>query len=387
MNKRTNVIIFLCSIVISIVSGCGTSSPLQIDRKITLSTLPVSLIWQTKVEYPIVNKPIMTSEQVIIQTSYALYSLDVKTGEQQWAHDFDRRQPWPNPLQVSDNKIIYGEENGQVTALNLIDGELVWQHVGNNDTPKSNYGVESIIIDGDVVYVATHPTVIKAFDLHTGESLWSIDGSDSGIPSRGAEVNFDDDNLYVLTNMIHVLKKDTGEVKEAYDISLDTREPAQMINGKIYTTGYAWNPQMPLEENKLMLDTSSSTHCAFNTPYTITDSHYFAPGCQGMVYAVSIDTDEAVWVYETSSIGESPTAIYHGNLYVLLGDGTIHAMDIQTGDNQGILQMNRRLPGMIVNASSNARGLVSNESILVATFNDQDVWAFCEEPCILQDEK
>ena len=78
---------------------------------------------------------------------------------------------------------------------------------------------------------------------------------------------------------------------------------------------------------------------------------------------------------------------YQDHLYVLFNDGTIRAIDTKSGEERGVLQTNKRTPGRIRNSDWHASGLVSNESVLVATFNDQDIWAFCQEPCSFEDRE
>ncbi len=101
----------------------------------------------------------------------------------------------------------------------------------------------------------------------------------------------------------------------------------------------------------------------------------------GGVYGVDMKNYYIRWRYEEDIIAESPVAVYQDKLYVLFDNGDIHAIDPQKGQQIGILKTDRELSGSVRNANFSSRGLVTNEEILIATFNDRGVWAFCQSPC------
>lgn len=96
---------------------------------------------------------------------------------------------------------------------------------------------------------------------------------------------------------------------------------------------------------------------------------------------MDIKSNQIIWGYREDIGVQSSTDIYGGNLYVLFDDGEIHAIDLQTGQEQGVLKTNLDIPGSVRNASFLSRGIVANENVLIITFNDENVWAFCERPC------
>ncbi len=68
-------------------------------------------------------------------------------------------------------------------------------------------------------------------------------------------------------------------------------------------------------------------------------------------------------------------------MYALFKDGEIHAINIRSGEEEGVLKINHGLLGAVTNAEFTSRGIVANEFVIIATFNDKNVWALCEPPC------
>lgn len=115
----------------------------------------------------------------------------------------------------------------------------------------------------------------------------------------------------------------------------------------------------------------------FVPPYTFTEKYFYAVGRCGGMYALDYQMYKIRWEYRPEVLARSQPAIYRDRLYVLFHDGEIHVVDPQTGKNQGILKTNLKLPEYF----TTSMGIVANQDIIVTTFNDRDVWAFCESPC------
>lgn len=198
-------------LIFFLACGCTvlSSSP---TRTIVSSSLPVEILWQNQVDEAVNQQPFIADDKVVVSTSRAIYGLDIKTGRQRWKHA-TVRQPSPAPMTIAKNKVVYGDNEGKVSVLDVTTGEMLWQRELREGVNYSIF-VTSLIVNDGVVYAATQPTAIAAFDLGTGEAIWSIpDGSQYGIPGRAARIFLDRDSLYVFTTGLHILDAATGEVK------------------------------------------------------------------------------------------------------------------------------------------------------------------------------
>ena len=114
------------------------------------------------------------------------------TGEWLW------RQPFPTDFQdpygysngprcsplVTKDKVYTFASNGQLSCLNLEDGEIIWTRDTNEDfdVPPAFFGVGSTpILEGNllIVMVGGQPNSgVVAFNAHNGEIVWENVGSD-----------------------------------------------------------------------------------------------------------------------------------------------------------------------------------------------------------------
>lgn len=345
-------------------------------RKIISSSLPAELLWQTRVDEPINIFPVVTDNLVVVATDRAIYGLAIATGQKRWEHIPDHRTSLAPT--ISAMKVIYGSRNGQITTLDMTTGEVIWQRkireAGISD-------ITSLVATDELVYVATQPTGIGAIELQSGEIKWWVAGADHNIPGRAARLFLGDNELYLFTTGLHVLDPLTGVIKRSVPQNI---KPAQLVRNRFYASRWVREAKTLNLINEL---TSPSYQflkgsCeSFRLPYTFSEDQFYAVGQCGGVYALDIKSNQIIWRYREDIGAQSSTDIYEGNLYVLFDDGEIHAIDLQTGQEQGVLKTNLEIPGSVRNASFLSRGIVANENVLIITFNDENVWAFCEHPC------
>lgn len=208
-------------------------------------------------------------------------------------------------------------------------------------------------------------------------------GSEYNIPSRAVQLFLDKIDLYVFTTEVHILDPATGQVKQALQKNLS---PSHLVNGKFYGPDWVRDANSlrlvtQLESPSIMPREGSSRCKKYVPPFTFSGGQIYAGGQCGGVYALDNRTHQIQWEYRPESLTQNPNAIYQGRLYVLFEDGEIHAIDPEVGENRGALKTNLGLPGYVRDADFSSRGLVANDDILVATFNDRFVWAFCKKPC------
>lgn len=327
--------------------------------------------WQSEVDEPAARPPMFTTSRIVVLSNRAIYGFDIETGKRHWKRNLSLL-PTLIPINATDNMIIYGGQDGQVTAIQAETGKELWQHrLGNR--PYNNYDVTSILIDNeDTIYITSQPTAVEALDLQTGQVRWSMtDSAKYNIPGRGARLFLENNQLYLVTTEVHVIDPVSGEVKQA--IQENILGVAQLFNGKFYGPNWVRDADTFLLTSRIESPSEREFYdgCSrFEPPYIFSGRLFFALGRCGGVYALDIEDNEIQWKYRSDLIGQSPMTIYREHLYVLFENGEIHIVDPQTGEGQVAIKTGQSLP------RTRAVGVVANQNILVTTFGEKAVWAF-----------
>lgn len=371
MSRRISYISLYFIVLLSTVS-CFLPLALT-PTEIISSTLPIHLLWQVELKDAVVQKPILHKNILLVLTSKALYAIEQNSGKILWRRD-TVYQRMHFPLVVNDDIVALGDSSGYLTVLDLKTGHVRWQlDVGGDE---SDY-VSDVVVKDEVVYVVGQDTFIEARYVETGKLIWDIDGLDAlsvGISSRGVRLIVQDDKVYIIGTEVHIADVKTGEIVDVKDINIGK---GQVVNHIMYHANHAY--KLPtftvIAEYKSPTFKEVYGNCIlFRTPLEIRGDIFYAPGYCGGVFAVDL-AGKILWEYEPALDAESPVALFHENVYALLSNGQIHAIDAVDGKNRGSLTTNGTIPGLMVGDLS-ARGITANESVLIATFGNRQVWAF-----------
>lgn len=146
-----------------------------------LSSKDGSVIWQTRVAGEALSQPVVSDGLVLIHTSNGmLQGLDQTTGAVKWSVNFDtpmlslRGESAPV---TAHGAAIIGGDNGQVSAVMLNQGELVWQQRiskarGVTEINRLSDVDMTPVVVNDVVYAMAYQGDLAALDLRTGEIIW-----------------------------------------------------------------------------------------------------------------------------------------------------------------------------------------------------------------------
>lgn len=343
-------------------------------RKIVSSSLPVKQLWQTQLKEPSSASPILTNRVIIAQTSVALYGLDKDSGQQLWKHTFNSRQPTPAPIIAQGNLVFLGDNDGMVTALDTVSGEVNWQrqHCGKE---SGYYTIESIVTDQERVYVASQPTAIEAIYLDNGSISWNhCKINDTVFPSRGARLFIgENESLYVATTEVHILNLNTGSIEQMFEQNLAGIQ--HLVDGRFY--GRNWVRDAYSMEMISMLTSPSYKplygSCEdFRRPFTFSPNNMYAVGSCGGVFSLDLDNYTVTESYLSNLDVATPVTIYHNLLYALTSNGEVHAIDPVTRLNAGVLRTNKNVDSLRMSSS----GVTSDNEVLIVTFGDRDIFTF-----------
>lgn len=150
-----------------------------------------SQLWQIQVSSEVLSPPVIDRNRVIIRSlDGRVYGLGINDGERQWL--FSSEVPnltlrgTGTPM-AKGGRLYVGLDDGDVVALNIMDGDVIWQQNVVNNQGKTE--IERLSdIDGDMGVVATDLYVSSAANktlavaTESGQLLWRNNhGSSHGV--------------------------------------------------------------------------------------------------------------------------------------------------------------------------------------------------------------
>ena len=174
---------------------------------IALSGTDGTVVWRAQVTSEVLSAPAVGERIVAVRTvDGKLFGLDATNGERSWV--YDRTVPaltlrgTGSPV-IAGNVVVAGFDGGQLVALSLADGQLLWESrvalpTGQTELERlADMDTDPVVADG-VVYAVTFQGRVSAFDLGTGRPLWQRELSSYAGMGIGRRM------LYVTDDQSHV---------------------------------------------------------------------------------------------------------------------------------------------------------------------------------------
>ena len=160
--------------------------------------------WAARVSSEVLSAPYITDSRVMVRSNDGrVFGFDPADGTRKWV--YDRGLPSlslrGNSSPVGSNGMTFiGYDDGKLVALRDLDGLLVWELAvaepdGRTELERMADIDGEIIIQGDLLYVASYHDKVMALSLQNGQQVWSNDtGSYSGLAVAGDKVLLSDKN-------------------------------------------------------------------------------------------------------------------------------------------------------------------------------------------------
>jgi outer membrane protein assembly factor BamB len=174
--------------------------------------------WKKSVNSEVLARPLIANDLVIVRTVDGhIEALALADGEKRWAYDeaVPRLTLRGNaPPVVAGEKVIAGFDNGKVVALDIKNGDVLWDSVVNAPTGRTELERLADIdapahVIGDDIFVVGFQGRVAMLALDSGQIWWARDASSY----RGFTT--DGDNLY-LTNSdseVIAMRRSDGQVQ------------------------------------------------------------------------------------------------------------------------------------------------------------------------------
>ncbi len=169
-----------------------------------------SVRWITPVTSEVVAAPTTNGDIVVVQTvDDKVSGLEASNGERRWI--YESTQPaltlrgTSRPVITSAGSVIAGFSNGTLVSVSASDG--VWRWEERIAVPEGRYDIERVIdvdgdllVDGSRILASSYQGNLMALDILTGRIVWGLEGTSSyhGLARGFGNLYYSDDESLVV---------------------------------------------------------------------------------------------------------------------------------------------------------------------------------------------
>ncbi len=311
----------------------------------TGATVLGAMQWSFLTQGPVRSSPVVSGDRVLVaSTDGSLYGLAIDSGRQLWR--YEAGVSIVSTPTVAGARAYFMDRDNRIHAVDVGSGRRIWRRETGPDLPLNwglegwDYGMGSLVLAGDTLYVGSGDGAIYALRPTDGELIWRVQ---TGGRVR-ATPTVDGDTLYIgdADGVFHALDRATGRARwrletdghelDSESAGYDRRQiysSAAVHDGSVYfgsrdaqvyaldaTTGAlrwqaddgtsAWVIAAPVvHAGRLLVTRSSSTR----------------------IRALALDTGDAVWSQRTGDLLFAPAVPMPRGILVAGGSGLLVAYD------------------------------------------------------------
>ena len=173
---------------------------------ISRNYLTGKLNWKTNLETEKKEKILFLGGMSLVGNSLVvtsglgnIYLIDSNTGKKEWKKNF--LVQFSRPALIFKNKVFAVSDDNQTFCLNLKNGEIIWNHIGNLEEVSIIGGSKPAAIDNTVV-LSYSSGEIYALDENDGSLIWFDNVGSSNYFSRSA-LNDIQSPLSIVNNKVY----------------------------------------------------------------------------------------------------------------------------------------------------------------------------------------
>ncbi len=186
---------------------------------------------------------IFENKALVIDMENQLRCFSLETGELLWSVKTQQsllRSQKKQSLILNNDKIFFSNSIGDVTAVNISNGNIIWQTPTQSNVTFGNtyfLKLSDIVSDKDSIFVSNNNSQFFSIDLLSGAINWKQDFSSELRPA------IIDDYLLTISDdgLLIVMNKETGQIIRINDLFKDIKEkrkknfqPVGFLVGKFY---------------------------------------------------------------------------------------------------------------------------------------------------------
>src|SRR5690554_795359 len=314
-------------------------------------TVSLQKVWQTKIGKgqgagDTRLTPVIEGELIyVVDHRGRLQALDHRTGKQRWRRNL--KEPLAGGIGLGQNKLLLGNDSGEVIALSANDGQELWRRALSGEV------LSQPAIGGGVVAVTTMDGRLTVLDADTGAQLWSYDSPQPRLTLRGRSapvvagaaiyaafangrfLAFDAENGLILWEQRVAMPKGRSDLEKMVDI---LATPI-LRDGIFYLNSYQ-GQLMALSRvsGRPLWAEESSSH----QEIWLQDDVIYLSDSDGRVLAYSAGSGSERWRNEQLlRRGLSGPAQLGDYVMAVDGKGYMHVLDAASGDMAARLRVDR----------------------------------------------
>ena len=186
---------------------------------------------------------IFENKALVIDMENQLRCFSLETGELIWSVKTKQsllRSQKKQSLILNNDKIFFSNSIGDVTAVNISNGNIIWQTPTQSDVTFGNtyfLKLSDIVSDKDSIFVSNNNSQFFSIDLVSGAINWKQDFSSELRPA------IIDDYLVTISDngLLIIMNKETGQIIRINDLLKNVKEkrkknyqPIGFLVGKFY---------------------------------------------------------------------------------------------------------------------------------------------------------
>ena len=186
---------------------------------------------------------IFENKALVIDMENQLRCFSLETGELIWSVKTQQsllRSQKKQSLILNNDKIFFSNSIGDVTAVNISNGNIIWQTPTQSDVTFGNtyfLKLSDIVSDKDSIFVSNNNSQFFSIDLVSGAINWKQDFSSELRPA------IIDDYLVTISDngLLIIMNKETGQIIRINDLLKNIKEkrkknyqPIGFLVGKFY---------------------------------------------------------------------------------------------------------------------------------------------------------
>ena len=262
------------------------------------------------------------------------YAVNAKTGKLAWKQTVPGGWVWGSAA-YDDGMVYIPTVDGHCVCIDAKTGHIVWMYPTAKSVPAEP------AIDGDLVYFGSWSGSLYAFDKKTGEIVWKENGIglDSGtliayegsiyLPHHSSVFNYFDAKTGEILSLGNTNPAHTG------NFSNFNATPAFFKDRAYYTARVGVGLRgVPTASRIYCVDSvTAKIHWTFDdggglsAPAIASDRVYIGSGNTPLFYCLDAVSGEPLWAYKLGQrVEEATLCIYRDKVYVLAGDGYVHAI-------------------------------------------------------------
>jgi outer membrane protein assembly factor BamB len=295
----------------------GSTSQLPLATIVSaVDTTSGSVIWTKKIPHSDGSLSGVTcsgGSLYVGTNSYVLYSLDARTGSQQWSFFVGGI---PSNAIVSGGLVYVAKDSGTVFAVDAGSGNLVWASQNFGTT----FGTPALA--GGILYEGAQDNKVHALDAATGVEVWSF-RTGGQVTSPAAVAN---GTVYVGSGdyYLYALNAATGALKWKQPLATTGAAPPCPVlsAGVVYSSGKGVVQAFDAKYGTPLWSTALGDHTGSSV---LANGVLFVPGgFEYAFYALDAANGSLLWSFTAGSLVSDPI-VANGMVYVGSQDGSLYA--------------------------------------------------------------